>query len=302
MKTAIITSKKDIAGMNIKESLINLFNFKKLDETFDNNPVYELNDQNPIKNNSISLKSKIFGNLENSKNFQSKNTKKIIKIYTIDGDTIYSEYIDRKIDADLFIFATRHSAKSGLKTLCVHAPGNWGKAEYGGSERKLCAVLPSYIKEAFLVLNEFVENIDYEKTLEATHHGPHLEKPCFFIEIGSSEKEWRDKKAADIIAKTIVRVLEEENKKYKTAIAVGGPHYCETFNKIVLRTDIAIGHICPKYMLSELDEELIKQAIEKTSEKVNFILLDWKGLGKEKQKIIGLLKKLNVEYKRSDKF
>ena len=31
-----------------------------------------------------------------------------------------------------------------------------------------------------------------------------------------------------------------------------------------------------------LHEELIKQAIQKTAEKVDFVLLGWKGLGKEK--------------------
>ncbi len=67
-----------------------------------------------------------------------------------------------------------------------------------------------------------------------------------------------------------------------------------------MRTDIAISHICPKYHLSKLNEELIKQSIQKTVEKVNFIVLDWKGLGAEKQRIVETLKNLNLEIKRTD--
>ena len=45
---------------------------------------------------------------------------------------------------------------------------------------------------------------------------------------------------------------------------------------------------------------MLKQAIEKTYEKVDFVLLDWKGLGKEKQRIKSILEELNIEYKRTD--
>ena len=43
MNTAIITSQKDTAGTNIKQQLLELFDFKKTNENFDDNPVYELN-------------------------------------------------------------------------------------------------------------------------------------------------------------------------------------------------------------------------------------------------------------------
>ena len=273
MQTAIITSSKDPAGMNIKESLLELFNFKETNENFDNNPVYELNINN-----------------------------KDIKLYTTEKDSVFCENIDNKIEADLFIFATRHSAKAGIKTLCLHTPGNWDKAEFGGKEKQLCTAAPSYIKDAFLILNELGRDLDYEKTLEVTHHGPFIEKPCFFIEIGSSEEQWKDKDAAGVIAKTIIKLLQTEKKEHKIAFGIGGPHYAAAFNKISTRTNIAIGHICPKYQLQNLDEEMILKAIEKTQEKVDFVLLDWKGLGKEKQRILDILENNSIKYERSDKF
>jgi len=272
MNTAIIISKKDIAGTNIKQQLLELFDFKKLEENLDNNPIYQLNINN-----------------------------KTIKLYTLNNDTIHAENLDKKINADLFIFATRHRAKAGVKTLCLHTPGNWGKAEFGGKEKQLCTAAPSYIKDAFLILNDLAKDQDYEKTLEVTHHGPFIEKPCFFIEIGSSEEQWKDKNAAKIIAKTIIKLLQTEKKEHKVAFGIGGPHYASNFNKILLKTDIAIGHICPKYALQDLDEQMIKQAIEKTNEKVDFVLLDWKGLGKEKQRVVNILEKNSISYERNDK-
>ena len=47
---------------------------------------------------------------------------------------------------------------------------------------------------------------------------------------------------------------------------------------------------------------MIEQSIERTNEKVECIILDWKGLGQEKNRIIKILNKLNVTYKKSKEF
>lgn len=268
MNTAIIVSKKDIAGMNIKGKLLELFSFKESEEKYDNNPIFQLDD--PKINNAE------------------------VKLYTLNKDTVNAEDIDKEIGADIFIFATRHSAKVGVKTLCLHTPGNWGKAELGGKEKKLCNPLPSLLKEGLKILEGY--NNDYEKTLEATHHGPYLEKPCMFIEIGSSEEEWRDENAAEIIAKTIIKLVKTKIKEYQVALGLGGTHYAANFNKVILRTDYSIGHICPKYNLENLDEDTLNEAMRKP--KVEIVLLDWKGMGQNKDRIIKLLKKLDIKYER----
>ena len=53
-------------------------------------------------------------------------------------------------------------------------------------------------------------------------------------------------------------------------------------------------------MLDKLDESLIKEAIQKTAEKVDLIILDWKGLGQNKERIMNMLKNLNLKFERSD--
>jgi len=270
MNIAIIVSITDPAGMNIKQNLLELFEFKKLDQRFEEDFVYE-----------IKLKNKL------------------IKLYTVSKESIFNEHIDKKINADLFIFATTHRSKAGIPSLSVHSPGNWSKAELGGEDNKLCIAPASYLKLAFIELNELGKDLDFEIVNEVVHHGPYLEKPVFFIEIGSSEKQWSIKEAGAAIAKTIINVLSKEIPKFKIAIAIGGLHTCSNFNKIVLNTDIALGQICPKYMLEFLDKEMLEQAIEKTQEKVDFILLDWKGLGQYKEKIKKLVEEINLPVKKT---
>ncbi len=118
-----------------------------------------------------------------------------------------------------------------------------------------------------------------------------------FIEIGSTEQEWTNKEAGNLIAKTIMHLIQNPPKKYKVIFGIGGLHTCPLFNKVVERTDYAIGHVCPKYMLEHLDKELIRQAIEKS--KAELVVVDWKGLGQYKEKVKQLLEELNLEYKKT---
>lgn len=279
LKYAVITSKKDEAGCNIRDCLLELFPFKK------------------------EATHHIFGN---------------ISLYEIEIDSIYAENLDREINADVLIFATKHQSKAGTKSLSVHVPGNFGKAEMGGKDKTLCIAPASLLKAMFVELNENGKGLEgsvtcvptspsqssgsYEITLETVHHGPCLEKPAMFIEIGSSINEWKIKEAGEIIAKTIMNVLSKEIKECKAVIAIGGPHYPREYNKFLLRTGYAIGQICPEYQLPNLDEYMLKQMIEKNVEKIEFVLLDWKGLKGHKEIVKELLGKLNIPYRKVQEF
>lgn len=224
-----------------------------------------------------------------------------------DRDTIYADNIDKEIgkDADFIIFTTKHQSQQHNKTLSIHAPGNWKQADFGGEEGKICPTSAIFLKHIFKILNKNAENSGYSCTLECTHHGPYIEKPCLFIEIGSTIEEWKDEKAARIIAETIDKAIKtfnerEAERQYTSAIGIGGLHYCPSFNKIQLNSKYALSHITPEYALP-LTEEMLTQAINKTIEKPQIILLDWKGMGKseERQKIIKLLEKKGLKYLRT---
>ena len=66
----------------------------------------------------------------------------------------------------------------------------------------------------------------------------------------------------------------------------------------MLKTNYAIGHIFPKYMLEFINENNINEAISKTVSKPEIILIDWKGLGQYKKKVVDLLEKMSLKYER----
>lgn len=206
---------------------------------------------------------------------------------------------------DFVIFPCTHKSEKGEKSLSIHVPGNWRTAELGGSDGKVCPTSALFQKQLFETLRANVGKYDledYNVTLEVTHHGPLINKPCVFIEIGSSETEWNDRRAAFVIAKTISDTINkfQPNPYREIAIGIGGPHYCPNFNKIQLKSNIAISHIIPQYV-SPISEDMIKEAISKTEEEVDFAILDWKGLGisEERQKVIDILEKNYINWKKT---
>ena len=271
MKAAIIVSRKDNAAMNIKRQLLADFDFVK--SSF-------------FKGHDV---------------FSTTVNKHKIELYTVEEESIYCENLDTEIAADTFIFATKHQSSAGRKSLTTHVQGNWGKAEMGGKGGKLAIAAAPMIKEGLRILSlaALEKKLDYEVVQEVTHHGPYLEKPSMFIEIGSSEKEYGHIAAGKAVASAIIGIFERK-LSFRTAVGIGGLHYALNFKSIALNTGIAIGHICPKYALGELDEEMLQQAIEKTwPRKAELVIVDWKGLGEHKEKVVKLIEECGVPWKKT---
>jgi len=191
-------------------------------------------------------------------------------------DEKITEVDTTNVEGDYLIFASTHKSENKNKTLSVHPIGNWDKAKFGGEERQLSGSSGHLLKKFFIELNKQRDSarIEYECTLEATHHGPYVKKPTLFIEIGSSEEEWKDKKAGEVVARTILEVTKNfgPEEDWQTALAIGGGHYCRAFNKKMLEGNYAVSHICSKYNLHFLDGEMIARAIESTKENVDLVL------------------------------
>jgi len=229
-------------------------------------------------------------------------------IIELKKETLYSDDLNEKNypelkNIDFIVFASTHRSLKKEPSLSVHAPGNFRTADLGGKAGKFCKTSSFVMKYLFKELNKNSKEIQekYKLTLEVTHHGPLIEIPCCFIELGSCEEQWNDLSAAKIIAKTILSLENySPNNSWIPAIGIGGPHYAPNFNKLQLSSEYAVGHIIPEYSLPITDKFLI-EAEEKTVEQIKLALVDWKGCGKseERQKVLDELKKLGMNYKRT---
>lgn len=229
-------------------------------------------------------------------------------IIELKKETIYSDDLDAEKypelrNIDFLVFASRHAAKEVRKTFSLHAPGNWRGSDFGGEPGKICKTSAFVLKYLFqeLAKNAGEANLGYETTLECTHHGPLIEIPCCFIELGSSESQWGDNEAAKVIAKTILSLQNYKiNKEWIPVIGVGGPHYCSNFNKIQLNSNYAVSHIIPEYAMP-VTSSMLEEAEQKTTEHIKEIIIDWKGCGKseERQKIIDLVSNFGISFKRT---
>jgi D-aminoacyl-tRNA deacylase len=189
-------------------------------------------------------------------------------------------------DTSLCIVASRHKSESGTPTLTAHSPGNYGLAQAGGREWELGYAPALYLRKAALLLQDNKKD-GYESCLEATHHGPTgFPFPMMFLEVGSCEKEWNDQSACRVAAGIIAVLVSSDPEDAPAAIGFGGGHYCRKFSMV---SDYAIGHICPKYNLANLDAAMLEQMISKTVPEPSYALVEKKGMGSEKERIRKIL-------------
>ncbi len=254
----VIISKPDPASINIHSQLLEKGNWEEhTDLKFDNNPVY-VN--------------------------KSKATE--FWMVTINQRHLAYDNLDIAIRSELglrpetIIYASRHRSASGMRTLTVHPIGNFSdSSEYGGRPHELVLSSPNMMTDAYRILVKKVKSVqqvqkfEYSVSFEATHHGPYLETPTFFIEIGSDENAWADIDASNLIAETILELDSEVRDKYPVAIGVGGGHYTPRISDVARAKKIAFGHMIPTYAIgSDISEmistKVLRTAIEKTPEAV----------------------------------
>ncbi|MCK4717022.1 MAG: D-aminoacyl-tRNA deacylase [Thermoplasmata archaeon] len=159
----------------------------------------------------------------------------------------------------LLIFLSRHRSESGARSLTVHPLGNYGENRFGGRAKALVPSAPGEMAAALRALAGTGAGLGYNITYEVTHHGPHIATPTFFIEIGSGEKEWKDREAG----KAIVEALSSRDVDPgdRILVGIGGGHYAPRFTDIALHKRAAFGHMVPSYALEGLDQDGVEAAL-----------------------------------------
>ncbi len=270
----LVASSKDVAGLNIARQILNHYPFSKTSRIFQENPVYH---------------AEING--------------KQVRLVTLQEETINAQTLPNHFeDLSLIVFISRHSSASGTPTLSVHTPGNFAAAELGGLPSKVSVSPATAMQTALKALKRYQEemNLDYAVSYECTHHGPSLNVPTMFVELGSSVKQWSDTKAAEAVAHAAVQVIANFSVPNRTAVlGIGGTHYNQRFTQMALDGEAVFSHMIPKYVVQHVTAELLSHCVERTLEKVDRAILDWKGIkGNDKPKLLAALQEIRLPYAR----
>ena len=216
------------------------------------------------------------------------------EVQELKADAPFSSF--EEVDGDAFIVLSRHSSEKKVKAFTVHHTGNFGEARLGGRPRELSYSFPSLACKLLKAL-KLNSREGYDVTYEATHHGPTIDKPLVFLEIGSSEEEWNDPKNHEVLAKAVMQYEELECPEVK-AIWIGGPHYSKRASKRCLEGEASIGHIAPKYASDYLDREMIEKMVRKSAERVERAYVEKKSFKADKRdEIVKVLDGLGLEVK-----
>ena len=193
-----------------------------------------------------------------------------------------------------------HSSSKGITSLTAHSEGNWSAdAKLGGKPKQLAFASPMYM---LAVIESMGRNNQTHLPViyEATHHGPMLKTPSFFVEVGSDNKAAESDEYSAIVAKSVIDTLsggDPADGKKECVIGIGGMHYAEKFTRIALEKGYAFSHIMSKYYVNEID--MLEQAVERSSVKADKAVIEWKSMkGADREKIIAELDRIGIDHER----
>ena len=130
--------------------------------------------------------------------------------HEVAGRLIYQDRIDEEVDADLIVFISRHASAQPVPALTVHVTGNYEAADLGGEPGALAPAAPAWMHAILGNLAARAPE-GYRVSYEVTHHGPTaLATPSLFVEIGSTAAEWADPAAGRAVAESILAAAPQE--------------------------------------------------------------------------------------------
>lgn len=170
--------------------------------------------------------------------------------------------LDHFSDFDVAGLITWHEGENAPdRVFSVHTTGDVDTGNFGPAS-------PRYMHNLLIWLekNRLEEGLeDFSVTTEATHWSgvmygdaspdliPCYKVPIMDIEIGSTKESWEDKKAAKVLAASLLEIFDDDGLSLKNILCAGGTHFDRAFSSEILRTweDKAYGisHIIPNQWL-----------------------------------------------------
>ncbi|XP_042476733.1 D-aminoacyl-tRNA deacylase [Macadamia integrifolia] len=197
-----------------------------------------------------------------------------VRLLKHDNSIVKEDHLDKRWEEATgevvhdVIFLSRHTAVSNRPALTVHPIGiphlREGDEPLQGGKPGWAAPPNPRIGPWLRLLKRIAQNQnlipEYEITLEGTHHGPEINSPTMFIEIGSTEEYWGRQDAAQAIALLLWEGLglgggsavgnwNRNTDRNKILLGIGGGHYAPRHMDIVLKDDVWVGHLLSGYSL-----------------------------------------------------
>ena len=185
---------------------------------------------------------------------------------SVDQLHLHLDHVDRTVGLELgvrieeVVFLSKHRAASGKPTLTMHPIGNFGRADYGGREGTLVPASPSFLGGLLRALSSSAKGLPFEVSYEVTHHGPFLEVPTTYVEIGSDETKWGNVDAAIAMAEALLNWTPAEGP---TVVGIGGGHYAPRFTEVTLAKRVRFGHMVAKHVLDGRSDQEVLEIVEK---------------------------------------
>ena len=191
----------------------------------------------------------------------------------VDGSLLEADFAERKFEApggarfERALFLSKHSASSGQTAFTVHPIGNLGReAKLGGAPRTLAPPDPAMATSLLRALWREARPLKVGATFEATHHGPRMEIPSLFVEVGSGPRDWEEEGYAAAVARAVVTgYLEQRGEaEGRVALGLGGGHYHPKHSDRAREEGLPFGHLVPAYALEGADEATLRSAAEQS--------------------------------------
>ncbi|KAB2002048.1 hypothetical protein ERO13_D11G037500v2 [Gossypium hirsutum] len=216
-------------------------------------------------------------------------TNKEVRLIKLDKRLVVENHLDKRWEeatgetVDDVVFLSKHVASSNRPALTIHPIGTphlrEGEALIAGGKPGWAAPPNPRIGPWFRLLKNIANSHnlvpEFEVTLEATHHGPEINSPTMFVEIGSTEEYWKRQDAAQAIALLVWEGLglgeriavgnwSRDNDRNKILLGIGGGHYVPRHMDIVRKDGVWIGHMLPGYSLLMEDPREAKSPTNST--------------------------------------
>ena len=234
----IAVNQQDIASTNQADALRNMDAWKQR-ASVENNPAYEL---------------------------------KHLRMLYLPNGLLFEDHLDKRWEAATgecvseIIFPSRHVAASGQPSLTLHPIGvphlpieeQGPYGGHGGHAPPPSTRLASWWKMLLEQAPKDASVKDFDLSLEVTHHGPTVNVPCLFIEVGSTEATWGHEGAsrvlANIMREGLLQAPEDEWNEAKHAgelvlVTLGGGHYAPRANQLAALDGVWLGHMLATYAL-----------------------------------------------------